>query len=134
MLRLFILLAVLCLSIVWLAWPYDPDPNNWIAFFPESDQRLPAQNYVYHLCEKLMFVALAWVIYKWSDKFKVALLIFFGLQILKLGDYLITYNGVWGRTEVFGKLAPVSSNTLSILIFALTMLVYYIKYLWGTRE
>lgn len=116
--KLILLWFVILLGIFWLAFPYDPNPDNWIEFFPCSNQKLPWQNYIFHASEKLIFVIFAWIIYSDSDKYKIALLVFFGVQVLRLFDYFITYNNVWVR---IWPTVPFSSNTLGILVFSLAI-------------
>lgn len=124
--KLILLWLVFVLGLVWLLFPYDPNPDNWIAFFPLSDQKLPWQNYVFHACEKLIFVIFSWVILQESDKYRFALWVFFGIQVLRFGDYFLTYNEVWGY-PLDG--VPLTSTTLGMIVFGLCI-VYE---LWKKR-
>lgn len=122
--KLIILWLTLFVSILFLILPYSEDKFDW---FPLSDQKLSLAMHVWFVCEKAVMVALAWIILDESMDYKVALLVFLGVQILKLGDYLICYNEVWGYMEMGGKEIPVSANTVGATAFTFAIVYELIK-------
>lgn len=83
--------------------------------------------HVWFICEKAVMVILAAIILNESKDYKFALLVFLAVQILKLGDYLISYNEVWGYMEMGDRQIPVSANTLGAAAFTFAIVYELIK-------
>lgn len=121
--KLILLWMVMLLGVVWLLFPYTPDPDSWIKFFPFSEQALPWQNYIFHMCEKFTFLVFAWVIFHEANDYRIALFVFFLIQCIRLIDYFLTYNEVWTYLGVF----PVDTNTVGALFFTFAILYELFK-------
>lgn len=100
------------MGILFLALPYSEVTKD---YFVLSDQRLTLQTHVWFVCNKLVFIIFAYIIANESTEYRLALKVFFWIQVLKFVDYLICYNEVWLR--IWGM--PFSSTTLGILVFSL---------------
>jgi hypothetical protein len=111
--KLVLLWLTLLVGIFFLALPYSEELHD---YFPLSDQLLTLQTHTWFICNRLIFVVFAWIILQESSIYRNALWVFFGIQVLKLVDYLVCYNEVW--VYVWPNV-PFSSNTLSILVFSL---------------
>lgn len=83
--------------------------------------------HLWFICEKAVMVVLAWIILSESQDYRVALWIFFGIQVLKLADYFICYNDVWGKVLIAGKLIPLSSNTVGAAVFTFSIMYEFAK-------
>lgn len=118
--KLILLWLTMLVGIFFLAFPFSPELHD---YFPASDQLLTLQTHVWFLCNRLIFVIFAWVILQESSVYRTALWVFFGIQVLKLLDYLCCYNEVW--VYVWPNV-PFTSNTLSILVFGLVISYYAI--------
>lgn len=97
---------------MFLAIPYSDETRDYFLF---ADQQLSLQMHVWFISNKLVFIILAYIIANESTEYRLALKVFFWIQVLKLIDYLLCYNNVWLRIWDI----PFSSTTLGILIFSL---------------
>lgn len=122
--KLILLWLTMAVGMIFLALPYSTDVFD---FFPASDQLLTTQTYVWFLCQRLVMIVLAFIIYNESDLYRLALLTYLLIQVLKFLDYLICYNEVWVRIWN----VPFSSNTLGILVFGLAIAY---EFIWKNRE
>lgn len=117
--KLILLFLTIILMMLFLALPYSAELKD---YFPLADMKLALQTHVYFICERIVLIIFAWIIYNESTRFKGALLVFFLLKIAVLIDYLLCYNIVWER--IWG--VPVSMSTFSILIFGLAICYQWI--------
>ena len=122
--RLILLWLTLLVSILFLVLPYSEERFDW---FPASDQKLSLAMHVWFICDKLVMVTFASLILNLSDKYKLALSVFLGVQVLKLGDYLICYNELWGEIQLCGRIVPVTANTVGAIAFTLAMIYEFVK-------
>lgn len=109
---------------LWLMFPYDNNPNNWISFFPCSEQRLPYQNYVFYLTDKLSFIVFAWLLLNPDKGYRFSLWVFFWVQVVRVIDYFITFNEVWTwikipSIHIAGEIIyiPIDTNTVGMGLF-----------------
>lgn len=132
--RVAFLVIAMLLGSIWLMFPYDYDPNNWIAFFKFSDQKLPWQNYVYHLSDKFILAILAWLILQKQETYRLCFWVFFVTQLVRIVDYLFTYNEVWTWIKVpsiqfMGEVMrfPVDTNTCGMAFLILSIGYEFVK-------
>lgn len=120
--KLILLWLTLALGILFLALPYSEQTKDYFPLF--SSQQLTLQMHVWFILNKLVFVVFAYIIVNEATKYRLALWVFFGCQVLKLADYLLTYNEIWGT---IGNI-PVSSTSVGMMAFSLSI-VY--EWLWN---
>lgn len=99
-----------------------PDNDVTVGFL-FSDMTVSLEFYIWSLFEKLFLIALAYVVANEATEYREALHIFLWLVIADTADMLLTYNAIWFH---IGSL-PVSVNTISVVIFGLTILNVWMK-------
>jgi len=85
-------------------------------YFPFSNSECSFQEYVYYLCQHLMFVALFFVMAKKIESNGV-LFIYFFISLADTLDFMLTYNSRWGS---FGGI-PISFNTVQAVLITCLM-------------
>lgn len=129
MIRLLFLWCSIAIAMVFLLFPYDETKT---VGFLWSTHRIPVQTYVYYLIsEHLVIIMLAWYMLEQETKYRIALWTFFGIQVLRLADFVGGYCIVWHRTD---DGIPISAITVSLFLFALAILTEYIRELWKDRQ
>lgn len=123
--RLIFLWCSIAVALLFLLFPYDETKT---VGFLWSSHRLPLQNYVYYLVsEHLVLVMLAWYILQRETKYRLALWVFFGIQVFRMADFVGGYNIAWYRWMGF----QISAISVSLFIFALAIAW---EYLWKDRQ
>lgn len=117
--KLLLLFAVFLLGVVFLVLDLDTIPIDYFLF---SDIKLPLATHVYFISEKLIVLILSYIIANEAIEYKGALWIFFGLVVVDLFDYCLTYSCVWYTVHISSFVIPVSMNTLKVTIFGLAIL------------
>lgn len=130
--KLILLMLTFILGCVFMILPdwdgvtyMNPDPFYFYDFgYNENGERLGIwiQTYVFMIGEHVTMIILSFMIAKEATIYKMALWIFFGLVVVDLFDYLLTYNSVWYRLHLSHLVIPVSINTLKVTIFGLAIL------------
>lgn len=87
-------------------------------YFMFSDMELYFATHVYFICERLVLIVLAGIIANEATEYRGAMWVFFGLIVVDLFDYLLTYSGVW--FHFYG--VPVSFNILKGVIFGMVII------------
>lgn len=100
-----------------------PDTTEAIDYFPFSEMKLYFKTYLYYAFEKLIVIALAYIIASEETKYKQEVQIFFWLMVADLIDYLLTYSWVWFRVGAF----PVSMNVAKAFVFGFVILRTWIR-------
>lgn len=119
--KLILLLLTFILGCVFMILPdwdgsfLNPDP---FPFFDFSIGGICYQTYIFMIGEHLTMIILTYVIVKEALEYRAALWVFFGLVVVDLFDFLLSYNSVWYHFQGF----PVSMNTLKVTIFGLAIL------------
>jgi hypothetical protein len=109
------------MGILFLALPYSEVTHD---YFPLADQQITLQMHIWFICNKVVFIIFAYIIYNEATEYRNALNVFLWIQILKLIDYSLCYNNVWVRVW---DTVPFSSTTLGILVFSLA--IFY-EWIW----
>jgi hypothetical protein len=128
----FLLLTLFLLGTVFLLLP-NTEPKDYFPFI--SDQELSLKTHVHFLFNNLKWVVIAIVIIKETELPSVITYTFFGLMLLRLADYLLTYNEVWFKIYDFplqGSVLPITCNTTSCLIFGIAILYHEFK--WSNQQ
>lgn len=121
MVRLFILLLTLSLSTFFLFVSSEVKVG-----FLLSDVVLSLDTFVWMLCEHLVIVGLALVVYLQEQRYKKAVVVFLGLQLIDTFGWLLAYDDIL-------KDLPFTFNELKIVIFFVAIVNE--KYpLWKTNE
>ena len=118
--KLLLLFLTFIFGLLFLLLPTATEAVDWFLFY---DIKLTYQTHVYFICEKLVVIALAWIIAAEETKYKGACKVFFWLVVADLIDYLLSYSSIWFR--VGG--VPVSMNVLKAVIFGVVILREWIK-------
>lgn len=113
MMRLLILLSVLAISNIFL-WI----DNQTFIGFPFNETKVTVETYVYFLCEKIIVVLLAVVIFE-SIEYKKAAGVFLVITMVDTVDYILFYANPW----VEGS--PVSWNVVKVGVFGLSIIYEY---------
>ena len=120
MTKLYLLLALMFFGLLFLVMPYSEETHK---YFLLSEEELTAQTHLWFILQKLTYIIFAWVILTESDRYKFALWVFFGVQVLKFFDYFLSYNIVWFRLEGI----PISANTVGLLTFLFAVIYEHNK-------
>jgi hypothetical protein len=113
--KLILLYTTILTGVVFLLVPDTIKPIN---YFPFYGVEMYLKTYIYFIFEKLIVIALAYIIASEEHKYKQETQIFFWLMVADLVDYLLTYSWVWFRIGSF----PVSMNIIKTLIFGFVIL------------
>ena len=106
--RLIILFGTVALGMLFMFYR----PEGEIGF-PFSDMRLHADTYVYFVMEHVIKVLLVVVIWELESRYRFAITVLLGLEVIDLIDFVLTYNTPW--------LKYVSINTFKTAVFGLAV-------------
>ncbi len=120
MLKIILLLICLLLGMIFLVVDNIGIEKLSIGF-PFSPAKIRIQDYVYFFNESVIKIVLSYIIYAESIKYRFALWVFCWLMVADLFDFILTFNTVWYHIVW----VPISMNTLSVVIFALSILKSY---------
>lgn len=118
--RLFIILFTLSCSTFFLFVPKEGEIG-----FLFSDIVLTPDQYVWMLCEHLVIVGLALVVFLQEQKYKKAMAVFLGLQVADTVGWVLTYDDPM-------KGLPLTFNEVKIILF-LFVIVYELQPLWKMK-
>lgn len=118
--KLILLYTTILTGIVFLLVPDTIKPINYFPFFGVE---MYFKTYIYFIFEKLIAIALAYIIASSEHQFKQETQIFFWLMVADLADYLLTYSWIWFRIGTF----PVSMNIVKSIVFGFVILRAWIK-------
>lgn len=120
--KLLLLYLTFVVTLLFMLIP-DNDVTVGYLFY---DKRVSLEYYVYSIFEKLVLIALAYIIANEATEYRLELKIFLWLLIADLADSLLTYNSIWFRVGAM----PISMNVLKCTIFGLTILNAWIRTLF----
>lgn len=123
--RLFILLFIMSMSnfFLFVDWFI---PNETLIGFPFDEIEIRADTYVWMLCEHLVIVGLAVVLFIQEKEYKRPIAVFLGLQVIDTIGWLLFYDDPL-------KDWPFTFNQLKIGIFLLAVLNEMIP-LWKRKS
>lgn len=116
MIRGWILLSSLVLSVLFKLWP---DYSPALITFPFSEKTLNTQSWVYYFMEHIIAIAVAGVILINDHTPRWLLVLFFILMVVDLLHFILFY-----RDEGIGF------NLIKVIIFGLPLLYLELKTLW----
>lgn len=124
MVRMFVVLLTLSLSTFWIFSHYfwdvvdevdDGIVNNVDTFgFTFNEIRVRVDIWIWMLCEHLVIVGLAVVVFLQEQRYRKATSVFLGLQLVDTVGFVLTYEDPL-------KYLPFTFNEVKILIFAITI-------------